>query len=99
MCIRDSFTKQPLVEGETELIEALGMDQFRFDALVRISLAALDELPADVIDLTGAYAGEPAPVLTDQVHTNERGAALIAAAMWSTLGPELDRIADGTLPP
>lgn len=93
------FTKEPLVDGEVELIEALGMDQFRFDAFARISRAVLDDLPPGVIDLTAAYAGESAPVLTDQVHTNELGAALIAAGMWPTIQDRLAAIDGGTLPP
>ncbi len=40
------------------------------------------------IDLTGVYDGHPEALFTDIVHTNERGAALIAERIWEWIeGP------------
>jgi hypothetical protein len=60
----------------------------RFDAAVRAGL------PAAVTDLGRALDGATSPLYIDSVHTNERGARLVATAMWATLAPTV-----ASLPP
>jgi len=53
----------------------------------------LDARPDGVIDLTDAWAGTDEAILTDQAHTNELGARLVAEAMYDHLQPDLRRLA------
>ena len=54
------------------------------------SREVLDRLPAGTVDLSGVFADEdPADIYLDDVHFNERGARLVAAAMWDVLSEEL----------
>jgi lysophospholipase L1-like esterase len=41
----------------------------------------------DPIDLSGAFDGRNEPLFFDGAHTNERGARILAAAMWEQLEP------------
>jgi lysophospholipase L1-like esterase len=50
-------------------------------------------IPADVVDLTHVFDGVADPVFSDRIHTNERGARLIAQAAYETLRPLLQEIA------
>ena len=50
-----------------------------------------DRLPPGVTDLSEVFRGHENDVYIDEVHTNEDGAATVAAAMWAELGPELER--------
>jgi hypothetical protein len=51
----------------------------------------VDDLPADVVDLTAVLDDVPPDeVYLDSFHTNERGARLVAEAMWSALANRLD---------
>jgi hypothetical protein len=56
---------------------------------------ALDD---DVIDLTDALDGTREPLFTDDVHHNERGARLIAEALFARVEPQLRESARGTRP-
>lgn len=91
----DLFNKAELVPGEVELVEQLGMDDFRFQAVADISRRLPEALPPGVIDITDAYDGTSEPVMTDQAHTNELGARLVAEAMYDHLATELRRLGDG----
>lgn len=91
----DLFNTAPLEPGERQVVRDLGMDDFRYDAVARISRAAVASLPDGVIDLSDAFAGEDGPVLTDQAHTNELGARLVAESMYPHLAPALTALADG----
>lgn len=91
----DLFNTTELEPGEREVVRDLGMDDFRYDAVARIARAAVESLPDGVIDLSDAYAGEDGPVLTDQAHTNELGARLVAEAMYPSLAPALAALANG----
>lgn len=46
-------------------------------------------LPEQVTDVTDAYDGASSPVYLDGVHTSEAGAALLAAAIYAQLRPDL----------
>src|SRR5262249_6700069 len=50
-------------------------------------------LPAGVTDLGTAMDDLRGPIYTDEAHTNERGAAAVAAAMYKTLRPRLEALA------
>lgn len=51
----------------------------------------VDGLTPPTVDLSGAMAGaDPDDIFTDGAHTTERGAALVAAAIWSHLRPGIE---------
>jgi lysophospholipase L1-like esterase len=56
----------------------------------------LAELPAGVVDISGAYGPQEGEVYIDEVHTNELGARLVAEAMWAELGPGLAQQVQGS---
>ncbi len=91
----DLFNTAELEPGEREVVAALGLDQFRYDAIARIARSTAASLPEGVVDLSDAFAGDGEPVLTDQAHTNELGARLVAEAMYPHLAPALAALADG----
>ncbi|MCB1017793.1 MAG: SGNH/GDSL hydrolase family protein [Acidimicrobiales bacterium] len=91
----DLFNTAELAPGEQEVVERLGMDEFQYDAVARISRALVEALPRTVIDLSDAFSATDAPVLTDQAHTNELGARLVAEAMYAELAPALADLAGG----
>lgn len=92
----DLFNTTALEPGERQVVEDLGLDDFRYDAIARISRSTVHSLPDGVLDLSQAFVGETGPVLTDQAHTNELGARLVAEAMYPHLGPALAALAEGT---
>ncbi|HYF45697.1 MAG TPA: SGNH/GDSL hydrolase family protein, partial [Acidimicrobiales bacterium] len=91
----DLFNTDQLVPGEQELLDLLGLDEFRYGALRDLSEEVADALPPGVIDITDAYDGRDEAVLTDQAHTNEVGARMVAEAMYEHLRVRLGRLADG----
>ena len=91
----DLFNTDELLPGEQEVVERLGLDDFRFGALHDLSEAVAEALPAGVVDISDAYEGRDEPVLTDQAHTNELGARLVAEAMYEHLEPQLARLTAG----
>lgn len=90
----DLFNKVELVAGEEEVVERLGMDAFRYEAVARIARAIVPRLPGAAIDLSHAYDGIDEPVLTDQVHTNELGARLVAEAMYEPIADTIATLDD-----
>ena len=54
----------------------------RTETLGRVLSATSSLLSPDVVDLRDVFDKEPRPVLLDMVHTNERGAELVAASMY-----------------
>jgi len=86
----DVYTKE-LLPDEEVLLPALGLDAPTYEVMAAVGEAVRRELPAEVVDLSDAYDAAAEPVLTDFVHTNEEGAALVARAMWphvlNALGP------------
>lgn len=91
----DLFNTVELAPGEQEVVERLGMDAFQYEAIARISRAVVERLPDGSIDLSSAFAASDEPVLTDQAHTNELGARLVAQAMYPHLAPALAELAEG----
>lgn len=88
----DLFNKDELVAGEDVLLDRLGMDQFEYDAIARLSRAILPRLPGAAVDLSDAFDGVEEPLLTDQAHTNELGAHLVAEAMYAHLSGTLEEL-------
>ncbi|MCB1014606.1 MAG: hypothetical protein KDB10_05755 [Acidimicrobiales bacterium] len=48
-----------------------------------------------VIDVSEAFDGVPGDLYFDEVHHNERGSAVVAEAIYETLGPRLRTLAEG----
>ena len=55
--------------------------------------AARANIPAGVVDLSDALDGVRSPIFSDDAHHNERGARIIAAAMYRSLAADLQRLA------
>ena len=89
----DLYLKDELVPGEEELLDRLYLDPRRLRAMRAYAEATRARLPDGVIDLADAFDGVTEPVMSDQVHTNELGARLVAEAMYEALAPDLRRLA------
>lgn len=89
----DLFNKDDLAPGEEVVVDRLGMDQFQYDAIARLSRSVVARLPDGVIDITDAFDGTEEAILTDQAHTNELGAHLVAEAMYDHLRDPLAGLA------
>ncbi len=61
------------------------------------SRSVTDALPAGVVDLSHVLDGREGELYISEVHTNEEGARIVAAAMWDELAPLL-RGAAATVP-
>lgn len=72
------YTREPLTPAEEELVDLPGYDTAVWDPMTARVRA---QLGPDVVDLSDALDGVPDPLFWDFVHTNERGAALVAEAM------------------
>jgi lysophospholipase L1-like esterase len=84
------YTKQP-GPGDREATGRWGEDPNAWRTATAASRQALRE---PVVDL-GAALDVPDAVMYDYVHTNERGAEAIAAAMYETLRPQLLALSQG----
>lgn len=73
-----SRLSRPAVAGEPN--DGDGEDDAR-----RITAAAEADLPAGVVDLSRTFDGVDKPLFSDDVHHNELGAQLMAAALWREL--------------
>ena len=60
----------------------------------RTAEAAVSGLPPGVVDLTEVFDATTEPLFSDDVHHNERGAELVASAMYQRLAPSLTRLGD-----
>lgn len=80
----DLFSKR-LVEGEEGLSAALGITGDTFAIRDQVADLARERLPDGVIDLSGSLDDVDAPVLVDQVHTSEVGAAAAGAALFEAI--------------
>jgi hypothetical protein len=49
----------------------------------------LAALPSGVVDVSGVFDGREGELYYDGIHTNERGARLLAEALWREIGPDL----------
>lgn len=86
----DLYSKR-LVEGETGLPSAMGMSGDDFRLRQEISQLVRAGLPDGVIDLSSSLDDVDEPVLADQVHTNELGAAVVGEALFEAMAPLLER--------
>lgn len=57
------------------------------------SRTARAHLPVDVHDISDTFAVDDGPIYIDDVHTSERGAAMIAERLFSTIEPRLVELA------
>lgn len=71
-----------------------GTDPTRAAAFSR-AVALLDE---EVVDLTDVFSAEEEPIFADEAHHSERGARLVAEAMYRVLEPQLRALAAGRAP-
>lgn len=55
---------------------------------------ATDRLPDQVVDLSAVFEPVQQRLFADPVHHDERGALLVARAMYRELKPQIDRLAD-----
>ena len=78
---------RPFVAGEN----LDGPDTFDRD-LYEAARAGLDR---DVVDLSDVFDRRHDPLFYDSVHHNERGAKIVAAAMYEHLRPQVERAAEG----
>ena len=85
------YTRDVPVEGEEPVIGSWGTDPAAWTAA---SDAARAEIHPSVVDISDAYAGVDEPLYYDYVHTNERGAELVAAEMYDRLRPRLLELAE-----
>jgi len=76
------YTKDPLTPAEQDLVGLPGYDT---DVWFPMTAQVRSQLSAPIIDLSDALDGETSSVFWDFVHTNERGAALVADAMLADL--------------
>jgi len=77
------------VDGEEEVVGSWGTDPASWT--VAYDAARADMHPS-VVDISDVYAGVEEAMYYDFVHTNERGAALVAKVMYDQLRPQLDRL-------
>ena len=85
----DLYSKRPLDPEEVELFPIAGIDQVRYEAMAKVSSRARQALPGGVVDISDALDHLSGPILSDNVHTNERGARAVAEAMYRHLEPQL----------
>lgn len=85
------YTRDAAVEGEEPVIGSWGTDPAAWTAA---SDAARAEIHPSVVDISDAYADVAEPLYYDYVHTNERGAELVAAEMYDRLRPRLLELAE-----
>lgn len=88
----DLYSKR-LVPGEEVILEPLGLDAFQLAGWRDVSERARGLLPPATVDVSDALDDATGPVMTDFVHTNELGAAVVAAAIFDHLAPRLRRLA------
>ena len=81
--------------ADAELYRRLGFDQDMVPETTRNYEAILETSGAGSIDLTAALDDTDQPVFFDFNHTNERGAAIVAAEMYEYLEPQLATLSAG----
>ncbi len=86
------YTRGVAVEGEEDVIGSWGTDPAAWTAA---SDAARAGIHPSVIDISDAFTDVDEPLYYDYVHTNERGAELVAKEMYDRLRPQLLELAQG----
>jgi len=82
---------RPLIPGEPH------WSTWQENDMRRMMQVAADSLPSDVVNLREVLAGDTTPMFTDDVHHNEKGARIVAEAMFRELEPQLRAL--GARPP
>ena len=84
----DAFAAPRQLDGVRRLYRVLpGL--LERDELAQVLDGVTSGLSPEVVDLRHLYDAEPDPLLLDVVHTNERGAELVADAMYPALRPTI----------
>lgn len=78
---------------EAPLLEELKVDAGTLDYVGRLYTQAMQRSGIDPIDLRGALSSADQPTFIDFEHTNERGAQIVAAALYERLHPQLEQLA------
>ena len=73
-------------------LEGVGTDEAYRDSYRRVYDAARASITADVVDLSDALDDLPGVIYWDEVHHNEAANAVVAAAAYETLGPQLEAL-------
>jgi hypothetical protein len=90
--IRTAFFWQPFLYSKQPVADEanpLGLFGTEPDAWRRADAVARSKLRPPVVDLSDALDPVGAPVMYDYVHTNERGAKVVARALYERLAPTL----------
>ena len=78
---------------EGPLLKWLKVDPPTLDYVGRLYTQAMQRSGVDPIDLRGALSSADQPTFIDFEHTNERGAQIVAAALYERLHPQLEQLA------
>jgi hypothetical protein len=85
----DYYSKIPLDPAEKDLMAPLGLDPYRFETMVALWTRVRHALPSEVIDISDALNNMSGPILSDNIHTNERGSLAVAQSMYAHLKGKL----------
>ncbi|MGN6694486.1 MAG: SGNH/GDSL hydrolase family protein [Aquihabitans sp.] len=77
---------------DRQVIEANGLYPDYLDRMHEVEDRVVAALPG-VIDLRTSLDDAQGPTFFDSVHTNEAGAAIVAAALWKQLRPQVELLA------
>ena len=75
--------------GTDPLLEGLGYDPATVATLRRLHTSMAASLPPSIVDMSRALEDRP-DVFTDQVHTDEEGARLVASDLYDHIRPALE---------
>jgi lysophospholipase L1-like esterase len=90
-----SLGTKTLTEDDQAVLDSLGWDDARFAQEQGWWDEAEAQVRAPIIPLFDVLDDADEPIDTDQVHTDEEGARLVAEAVWDHLEPTLAALADG----
>jgi lysophospholipase L1-like esterase len=85
----DIFTKHPLDPAEQDFLRRSEFRAGDLEMAVAASSRTRRSLPSGIVDISDALDHLSGPILSDNVHTNERGARAVAEAMYRHLEPQL----------
>lgn len=82
------FAEKPS-EADEPLWPTLNFDPAGLPTAKRHYVGTLKASGVDAIDLSTVFDNETVPIFFDSSHTNERGAAIVAAKMYDVMKPDL----------
>jgi lysophospholipase L1-like esterase len=85
----DIFSKDPLDPAEKDFLRRSEFSAADVRTTVAMIRRTRESLPPGIIDVSDALDHLSGPILSDNVHTNEKGARAVAEAMYAHLEPEL----------